>query len=94
MKLRVYNITIASLLGASFVEHIIHQRCWYSFYEMCKKTSCLSDRKVRRKNQIPEYSTPSLKGYDEEDTKSINKKLPNLVGVLRKKTKRSMKYDW
>ena len=58
------------------------------------KTSYLSDRKMKRKNQIPEYYAPSPKKYDKEDTKSIDKKPPNPVEYWRKKTKRSMKYDW
>ena len=56
---------------------------------MGEKTSCLLDRKVRRKNQISEYHTPSPKGYDEENTRLINKKLPNPVGELKRKTEKS-----
>ena len=52
------------------------------------------NRKVRGKNQIPEYHAPSPEGYNEEDTRLIDEKPPNLVGVLKKKTKKSMKYDW
>ena len=61
---------------------------------MAEKTSCLLDRKMKRKNQIPENHAPSPKGYNEEDTRLINEKLPNPVGVLRKKIERSMKCDW
>ena len=49
---------------------------------------------MKRKNQILEYHAPSPEGYNEKDTRLINKKPPNLVGVLRRKTERSMKYDW
>ena len=52
------------------------------------------NRKVRRKNQILEYHAPSSEGYNEEDTRTIDKKPPNPVGVLRKKTEKSMKCDW
>ena len=48
---------------------------------------------MRKKNQIPEYHTSSLEGYDEKDTRLIDEKPPNLVGVLRRKTKRSRKCD-
>ena len=34
---------------------------------MGEKTSCLSDKKVRRKNQILEYHAPSSKKYDEDE---------------------------
>ena len=60
---------------------------------MSKITSCPLDRKLRRKNKIPEYHVPSPKRYGEEDTRLINKKPPNPVAVLRRKTKRSMKCD-
>ena len=49
---------------------------------------------MRKKNQISEYYAPSPKRYNEEDTRLIDEKLPNLVGVLKKKTKRFMKCDW
>ena len=42
---------------------------------MDEKTSCLSNRKVRKKNQISEYNAPSPDKYDEEDTRSINENL-------------------
>ena len=61
---------------------------------MDEKTSCLSDRKVRKKNQISEYYVPSPKKYNEKDTKSIDKKSPKLVGVLKRKTERLIKYNW
>ena len=61
---------------------------------MSEKISCLLDKKMRKKNQIPQYHAPSSKGYDEEDTRSINKKAPNQVGVLKRKTEKSMKCDW
>ena len=54
---------------------------------MGEKTSCLSNRKVRRKNQIPEYHAPSSEGYDEEDTRSIDEKPPNPVGYWGGKPK-------
>ena len=42
---------------------------------MDEKTSCLSDKKVMKKNQVFEYHTSSAKGYDKEDTRSIDKNL-------------------
>ena len=62
--------------------------------EWLKKTSFLSDRKVKRKNQVFEYHISSPKGNNEEDIRSINDKLSNPVRVLGKKIKRSIKYDW
>ena len=49
-------------------------------YEIVEKTSYLLGKKVRMKNQIPEYHTPSPKRYNEENTRLINKNLSNLVG--------------
>ena len=49
---------------------------------------------MRKKNQILEYHAPSPKGYNEEFTKLIDERPPNRVGVLRRKTERSMKYNW
>ena len=60
---------------------------------MGEKTSYLLDKKVRRKNKISEYYSLSPEGYNEEDMRSINEKPPNPVGVLRRKTERSMKCD-
>ena len=59
---------------------------------MGEKTSCLLDKKMRKKNQIPEYHSASPEGYNEEDTRLIDEKPPNPVGILRRKTKRSIKY--
>ena len=53
---------------------------WNLFCGIVEKTSCLLDRKVRWKNQISEYHTPSSKGYNEEDTRSIDEKHPNPMG--------------
>ena len=61
---------------------------------MSEKTSCLSKRKVRRKNQIFEYHVLSPKGYNKGDTRSIDKKPANPVGVLSRKTEISLKCDW
>ena len=61
---------------------------------MVKKNLLPINRKVRKKNQIPEYPAPSPKAYNEEDIKSIDEKSPNPVGVLRRKTKKLMKCDW
>ena len=94
IRSRDHDITIASLLGASFVECVIHQRRWYLFSGRDEKTSCLLDKKMRKKNQIPEYHAYIPEGYDKEDTRLIDEKPPNPVRVLRKKTKRSMKCDW
>ena len=33
---------------------------------MDRKTFCLLDKKVRKKNQIPEYYAPSPKKYNED----------------------------
>ena len=33
---------------------------------MGEKTSCLLDKKVKKKNRIPKYHTPSPKGYNED----------------------------
>ena len=60
---------------------------------MSEKTSCLLDSKMKKKNQIFEYHAISSEGYNEKNTRSIDEKPPNLVEILRKKTKRSMKYD-
>ena len=61
---------------------------------MGEKTSYLLNKKVKKKNQIPEYHAPSLKRYNKEDTKLINEKSLNPVGVLTGKIERSMKSDW
>ena len=61
---------------------------------MGEKISCLLDKKMRRKNQISEYDISSAKKYNEEDIRSINEKHPKLIGVLRKKTEKSIKCDW
>ena len=45
---------------------------------MGEKTSYLLDRKVRRKNQIPEYHAPSPKEYDENWYVS-NQSMKNLL---------------
>ena len=76
MRSRGHDITIASLLGASSVKRVTHLSTSFGicFMEWVKKTSCLSDRKVKRKNQVPKYHAPSPEGYDEEDTRSIDKK--------------------
>ena len=39
---------------------------------MGEKASCLLNRKVRKKNQIPEYHAPSPKGYNKKDTRRID----------------------
>ena len=76
MRSHSHDIIIAFLLGASSVERIILQRCLV-FISWNRKTSCLSDKKVRRKNQILEYHASSPKRYNEEDTKSIDEKHSN-----------------
>ena len=48
---------------------------------MGEKSSCLSDRKVRKKNRIPEYHTPSPEGYD-EDWCVNNQSMKNLLTQL------------
>ena len=54
---------------------------WYSIHEMGEKTSCLQIKKVRRKNYIPEYYTPSpVETMRKICEQSINEKPPNLVG--------------
>ena len=45
---------------------------------MGEKTSCLLDKKVRRKNRIPEYHTPSPDGYN-EDWYVNNQSMKNLL---------------
>ena len=45
---------------------------------MGEKTSCLSDRKVRRKNQILEYHIPSSEVYN-EDWYVNNQSMKNLL---------------
>ena len=50
------------------------------FVEWLKKTFSLSDKKVRRKNQIPKYYAPSPKEYNKKDMKLIDKKPPNPMG--------------
>ena len=45
------------------------------------------------KNQISEYYVSSIKEYNKKDMKLIDEKLPNLVGVFKRKTKKSMKCD-
>ena len=92
-KSRGHNITIAFFLGASFVERVILQR-HLVFCGMSNKTSFLLDKKMRKKNQIPKYYALSSKEYNEEDTRLFNEKSPNLVGILRKKTKRLIKCNW
>ena len=47
---------------------------------------------MRRKNQIPEYYNSSPKGYNKEDTKLIDEKLPNPVGELKKEIEKSQVY--
>ena len=42
---------------------------------------------MRKKNQIPEYHAPSPKGYNEENTRSIDEKLPDPVGYWEGKPK-------
>ena len=54
---------------------------------MGEKTSCLLDKKMRKKNQIPEYHTSSPERYDEKDTRSINEKSPHPVGYWGGKPK-------
>ena len=60
---------------------------------MGEKNSCLLDKKLKSKNQIPHYHTSTSKKYNKEDTRLFDKKPLNLVEVLRMKTKRSMEYD-
>ena len=54
---------------------------------MVEKTSYLLDKKVKRKNQVPEYYAPSPKGYNEEDTRSIDEEPPNRMGYWGEKPK-------
>ena len=49
---------------------------------------------MEKKNQISKYHTASPKKYNEKDIRLINKRLLKPLGVLRKKIKRSIKYDW
>ena len=53
---------------------------------MDEKTSCLLDRKMRRKNQILKYYVSSPKGYNKKDIRLINEKLHNPLGVIMRKT--------
>ena len=54
---------------------------------MSEKTSCLLDKKMRKKNRIPEYHAPGPEEYDEEDTRLIDEKSPNPLGYWGKKLK-------
>ena len=88
------TLQLHSFLGASSVERVIYRRRLVFVLWNGWKNLLPINKKVRRKNQIFEYPSPSPKGYDEENTRSIDEKPPNPVGVLWKKTKRSMKSDW
>ena len=61
--------------------HII----WYLICGIVKKITYLFDEKVKKKNKIFEYYTSSLKGYNEEDTRSINEKLPKPINNWERK---------
>ena len=81
------TLQLPSFLGASSIERVIYQRrlifvLWNGWKNLLPKS-----RKVRKKNQIPEYHAPSPEGYDKEDTRSINEKPPNLVGYWGGKPK-------
>ena len=76
------------------IDEGLQNRTSLGWHLRCEDVTPLWSVGARKKNQIFEYPAPSPKGYNEEDTRSINKKPSNPVGVLRRKTKRSMKYDW
>ena len=54
---------------------------------MDEKTSCLLDRKVRKKKQILEYYAPRPERYNEEDTRLIDEKPFNPVRYWGRKPK-------
>ena len=74
------TLQLLSFLGASSIKRIIY---WYHlvFVSWNRWKNLLSmNRKVRRKNQIPQYHAPSSEGYDEEDMRSMDEKPPKQVG--------------
>ena len=66
MGLRGHNIIIAFFLGVSSVKRVILQRCLV--FDLWNKWKNLMpiDKKVKKKNQIPKYHVPRLKGYNED----------------------------
>ena len=80
-------LQLPSFLGASSAERMF---ClWYLLCEIVEKVSYLLDKKVRKKNQIPEYHVFSPKGYDEDWYMSNQSmiKSSNLMGYLGAKLK-------
>ena len=88
------TLPLSSFLGASSVERIFHQCClvfdlWNSW-----KNLLLSSKKVKRKNQIPEYHVLSPKRLIRMiHEQSIDKKPPNPVRYWGGKSK-DPKYVW
>ena len=75
-------LQVLSFLGVSSVERVIYQRRLVFVLWNGWKNLLPTNRKVRRKNQIPKYPAPSPKRYNEEDTRLIDEKLPDTVGIL------------
>ena len=88
MRSHGHDITIASFLGASSVECIICQR--YLVFVLWHRWKNLLpiNRKVKKKNRILEYLASSSKGYDKEDTRSIDEKPPKPGRVLIEKNRK------
>ena len=67
---------------------------WYPIFGICEKFSYLLNKKVRKKNQIPEYYTFSHKELMEIiREQSIDEKPPNLIEFWGKKPK-NPNYIW
>ena len=87
-------LQLLSFLGTSSIERMFHQ-CLLVFDLLNSWKNLLPiSKKVRRKNQIPEYHVPSpgrlMKIIHEQ---SINEKPPNQVKYLGRKPK-NLKYVW
>ena len=82
-----HDITIAFLFRRELRWARSYWRCVSNLWNGWKNLLPV-DKKVRRKNQIPEYHVPSPGGTIRTIRNwSINEKPPNPVGKLRKKTK-------
>ena len=68
------TLQLLSFLGVSSVEHIIYQRHLVFVLWSGWKNLLPTSRKVKKKNQIPEYHALSPKGYNEEDMRLIDEK--------------------
>ena len=70
-----HNITIAFLLRRKlrWARHLL-TLFGICFVELVNKNLLPTNKKVKRKDPIPEYYAPSAKGYDEKNTRSIDKK--------------------